>query len=331
MVLIPCQECGHRLSDRASACPNCGCPVDKPQAELAERIDRPRRERSPFKQKGTKWTLIVYSGLFLLLAVLPALVEAIGARAAKRAYAGDPRTATLTGASWLLASVQDTVTRPSGALDFSGMFEQTFTRESSWTFLSDGRLLAGKDLTQAGDGERDYSSGLFANPDHWVWRLSGDQLLLESTFHDGKHRELSVIDLGPNRLRLNDGSRIYSLDSIPRIHVQADRTIAQRAGDAFWIALFLGASFAVLSFTQRRSLPLRRRRFWRSFVYTAPIISVLFGAAGWMTEDPGGFITIGPAFLLLGMIPGVAMAIVNGLLSAFAPLVSPSETTVLPQ
>ena len=27
MALIKCSECGHEVSDRASACPNCGCPI----------------------------------------------------------------------------------------------------------------------------------------------------------------------------------------------------------------------------------------------------------------------------------------------------------------
>ena len=29
MALIKCTECGHEVSDRASACPNCGCPIEK--------------------------------------------------------------------------------------------------------------------------------------------------------------------------------------------------------------------------------------------------------------------------------------------------------------
>ncbi len=29
MALIKCKECGHEVSDKASACPNCGCPLEK--------------------------------------------------------------------------------------------------------------------------------------------------------------------------------------------------------------------------------------------------------------------------------------------------------------
>ena len=29
MALIKCNECGHEVSDKASVCPNCGCPLVK--------------------------------------------------------------------------------------------------------------------------------------------------------------------------------------------------------------------------------------------------------------------------------------------------------------
>ena len=29
MALIKCEECGKQVSDKASACPNCGCPIEK--------------------------------------------------------------------------------------------------------------------------------------------------------------------------------------------------------------------------------------------------------------------------------------------------------------
>ena len=33
MALIKCSECGKEISDRAIACPNCGCPIEKEKAE----------------------------------------------------------------------------------------------------------------------------------------------------------------------------------------------------------------------------------------------------------------------------------------------------------
>ncbi len=36
MALIPCTECGRQVSDRASACPQCGAPVEVPPASRSE-------------------------------------------------------------------------------------------------------------------------------------------------------------------------------------------------------------------------------------------------------------------------------------------------------
>lgn len=38
MALITCTECGKEISDKASACPNCGCPIEhiKPHEETKE-------------------------------------------------------------------------------------------------------------------------------------------------------------------------------------------------------------------------------------------------------------------------------------------------------
>ena len=37
MALIQCTECGHDVSTRAHACPNCGCPVELILQDLAEK------------------------------------------------------------------------------------------------------------------------------------------------------------------------------------------------------------------------------------------------------------------------------------------------------
>ena len=37
MALIHCTECGHDVSTRAHACPNCGCPVELILQDLAEK------------------------------------------------------------------------------------------------------------------------------------------------------------------------------------------------------------------------------------------------------------------------------------------------------
>ena len=38
MALIKCIECGHEVSDKATICPNCGCPVGKEHSTVVEKI-----------------------------------------------------------------------------------------------------------------------------------------------------------------------------------------------------------------------------------------------------------------------------------------------------
>lgn len=39
MALITCPECGKEISDKAAACPNCGCPADEMRKEQKNPID----------------------------------------------------------------------------------------------------------------------------------------------------------------------------------------------------------------------------------------------------------------------------------------------------
>ena len=54
MALIKCTECGHEVSDKASMCPNCGCPIESLGAAQEEVI-----YEEPKKKKGWIWALIV--------------------------------------------------------------------------------------------------------------------------------------------------------------------------------------------------------------------------------------------------------------------------------
>lgn len=38
MALIKCPECGREVSDMAASCPNCGCPIEKPE-EIPEQAE----------------------------------------------------------------------------------------------------------------------------------------------------------------------------------------------------------------------------------------------------------------------------------------------------
>ncbi len=54
MALIKCKECGHEVSDKASSCPNCGCPIER--VETRQEV---LYEEKPEKKKGWIWALIV--------------------------------------------------------------------------------------------------------------------------------------------------------------------------------------------------------------------------------------------------------------------------------
>lgn len=45
MAIIECTECGHKLSEKASQCPNCGCPIEEIQAARAEKAMKEIEER----------------------------------------------------------------------------------------------------------------------------------------------------------------------------------------------------------------------------------------------------------------------------------------------
>ena len=54
MALIKCTECGYEVSDKASACPNCGCPIESLGAAQEDVM-----YEEPKKKKGWIWALIV--------------------------------------------------------------------------------------------------------------------------------------------------------------------------------------------------------------------------------------------------------------------------------
>lgn len=45
MALIKCSECGKEISDKAAACPNCGCPLAEMSAGGVVKIKLPRTEQ----------------------------------------------------------------------------------------------------------------------------------------------------------------------------------------------------------------------------------------------------------------------------------------------
>ena len=59
MALIKCKECGHEISDKASTCPKCGCPIG----------NQPNGFNVNNKKSGGKWLTAVLSIVVLIAAV----------------------------------------------------------------------------------------------------------------------------------------------------------------------------------------------------------------------------------------------------------------------
>lgn len=50
MALVECPECANQVSDRATACPKCGCPLDPSRFQLEARHDTSTSQASAFRQ-----------------------------------------------------------------------------------------------------------------------------------------------------------------------------------------------------------------------------------------------------------------------------------------
>lgn len=61
MALIKCKECGHEVSDKASTCPKCGCPIDNQSNSLNVNNKR--------NGSGRKWIIAVLSIIVPIAAV----------------------------------------------------------------------------------------------------------------------------------------------------------------------------------------------------------------------------------------------------------------------
>ncbi len=57
MALIKCTECGHEVSDKASECPNCGCPINNVDAVQEKPIEEELYVKEPQKKKWWIWAL----------------------------------------------------------------------------------------------------------------------------------------------------------------------------------------------------------------------------------------------------------------------------------
>lgn len=61
MSMINCPECGKEISDKADRCPNCGCPIQKPQVATA----------TPTKTKGNNGMDVLIAILLFIIPLAP--------------------------------------------------------------------------------------------------------------------------------------------------------------------------------------------------------------------------------------------------------------------
>src|SRR5436189_2564801 len=69
MALIKCSECGKDVSDKATACPNCGAPARSGRA-------RQRRDNTPVRVVRAGWRWEVIGALFVIGGLIAAIAGA---------------------------------------------------------------------------------------------------------------------------------------------------------------------------------------------------------------------------------------------------------------
>ena len=79
MALISCPECGKEISDKAAACPNCGCPVEAAQSvrEVSEQETALHRIEDQERVAKRKKALVI-GGVVLFFAILFAVAAVSG-------------------------------------------------------------------------------------------------------------------------------------------------------------------------------------------------------------------------------------------------------------
>lgn len=87
MAMITCPECGKEFSDRAPACPNCGCPVQR-DGELTNPPEPQKVEISKISvNKSIKKIALLAIAVIVVIAVVFGVVSAIKSSNAKKAAA----------------------------------------------------------------------------------------------------------------------------------------------------------------------------------------------------------------------------------------------------
>lgn len=84
MGLIKCTECGKEISDKATTCPNCGCPVNSTAGTTPPPMQQAMpnmQTQAPVKRKkghGCLITILVFVGIIVFFAIIGSVVSKNG-------------------------------------------------------------------------------------------------------------------------------------------------------------------------------------------------------------------------------------------------------------
>jgi hypothetical protein len=75
MSLIPCPECEEKISDKALACPKCGCPIAEIPTGGPPTVQEIERCGKAFKAQYTKAVIVILIGIALCVIAIAFGVE----------------------------------------------------------------------------------------------------------------------------------------------------------------------------------------------------------------------------------------------------------------
>lgn len=72
MALIKCPECGKEISDKASSCPNCGCPIEIQKTEVSGNISDQLITEQPLKKSNKK--IIPIAAVLIIVVIIGVVI-----------------------------------------------------------------------------------------------------------------------------------------------------------------------------------------------------------------------------------------------------------------
>lgn len=69
MAIIKCPECQNEVSDKATACPKCGCPITNALEEKTEQVNEQEKENTKNSKKKVVKTVCIVAGIVIVLCV----------------------------------------------------------------------------------------------------------------------------------------------------------------------------------------------------------------------------------------------------------------------